>query len=175
MMHVAEVVAQGYRYPTETAAEALGAAIEAGAHGAVEKHMGKFLKEVNKLSLGQWEELHTSTLDLSPQFIPYVGHVVWGENYRRGEFMADLKGAMRGVGVDLGGELPDHIEPILRYLAASSEPLTDLTEALPGAVATMRETLATASRKNPYRHLLAATEVLTADLAPVTITGRGAK
>ena len=40
-----------------------------------------------------------------------LGHVVWGENYRRGAFMADLNAAMREAGVALHGELPDHLQP----------------------------------------------------------------
>lgn len=171
-MHAAEAVALGYRYPSPSAAHELSAAISDALHGVVQNHMRKFLDAVSALTLGQWEELHTSTLDLSPQFVPYVGHVVWGENYRRGEFMADLKRAMTDAGVDLGGELPDHIEPVLRYLAAVDEPLADLIEVLPSAVATMEQTLAQASDTNPYRHLLDATSALTADLRPLTIGTR---
>jgi nitrate reductase delta subunit len=105
-------------------------------------------------------------------FVPYVGHVAWGENYRRGEFMADLVGEMRNADVPLGGELPDHIAPLLRYLARTDEPFEDLVEVLPGAAATMQETLKEASARNPYLHLLAATVAYCADLRPLTI-GRG--
>jgi nitrate reductase delta subunit len=167
-MHAAEVVALAYHYPTPTALAELVAAVNT-LDGGAERSMGRFVAEVSSFTLGEWEECHTATLDLSPHFIPYVGHVSWGENYRRGEFMADLKGAMREAEVDLRGELPDHIEPILRLLAASPNPPEDLIEVLPASVAEMRETLDNASPKNPYRHLLAATAELVGDVEVATI------
>lgn len=170
-MHVAEVVALGYHYPTPSSAAELSAAIDANLHGGSERDMRRFHGAVSSLSLGEWEELHTVTLDLSPLFVPYIGHVVWGENYRRGEFMADLKGAMAGAGVGLGGELPDHIEPVLRYLAATPEPLPDLLDALPGAVDSMCDTLRKAAPDNPYRHLLAATASFAGDIRPPLTRG----
>ena len=168
-MHIAEVLAMAYRYPTPTAASNLAAAVDTLPQGAVRRHMSRFLTEIEGLSLGAWEELHTSTLDLSPQFVPYVGHVAWGENYRRGEFMADLNGSLREAGVDLLGELPDHIEPLLRYVATAESPQADLIEVLPSAVQTMEETLKSASPDNIYRHLLSATATFVADLRPLTI------
>lgn len=170
-MHVAEVIALGYRYPAPGAAQELGARVDAHTHGVVKRHLAQFVGAVEALTLGAWEELHTATLDLSPLFVPYVGHVVWGENYRRGEFMAELSGAMTAAGIDRGGELPDHIAPILRYLAAVDDPMADLVEVLPGAVDTMYRTLIEAAPSNPYRHLLAATVDYSADLRPVTIGG----
>jgi nitrate reductase delta subunit len=173
VMQAGEVIAQGYRYPGPSSATELSAAIESTLHGGIEREMRRFLDGVGALALGEWEELHTTTLDLSPLFVPYVGHVVWGENYRRGEFMADLKGAMADAGIDLagdcGGELPDHIEPVLRYLAATDEPLADLLEVLPDAVSSMRATLRKASPDNPYCHLLAATDVFASDVPPVLV------
>jgi len=166
-----EVVALGYRYPSPSAAADLTAAIEGESHAEVKRHMRRFADEVGALSLGEWEELHTATLDLNAPFVPYVGHVEWGDNYRRGEFMADLKRSMGDVGVELGGELPDHIEPILRYLAATDTPLDDLVEVLPGTVTTMAHTLESAAPDNPYCHLMAATVVVAAN-RPVTIGGR---
>ena len=170
-MHAAEVVALGYRYPSPTAAAELTAAVAGEHHHDVKRHMQHFVDAVSELSLGEWEELHSATLDLSAPFVPYVGHVVWGENYRRGEFMADLVRAMAAAEVDLAGELPDHIEPVLRYLAATDTPLADLAEVLPGAVTEMEQTLKRAAPKNPYTHLLAATVVVAAN-RPVTIGGR---
>ncbi len=156
-MHAAEVIAMGYRYPTPGAIDQLTEAIESSTEGGVRRHLTEFVAQLGELSIGEWEELHTATLDLSPLFIPYVGHVEWGENYRRGEFMSDLNAAMNDAGVDLDGELPDHVAPVLRYLIVTAEPLPDLVEVLPGAVDTMVKTLANASSNNPYRHLLAAT------------------
>lgn len=171
-MHAAEVVALGYRYPGPDSAAALEAAVGKWLHGPIARHMERFVGEISALSVGEWEELHTATLDLSPQFVPYVGHVAWGENYRRGAFMAELNGAMRDANVELFGELPDHIEPVLRYLGSGAELVSDLVDALPSAVATMQQTLRKAAPKNPYNHLLAATVDLAADLRPVSIGTR---
>lgn len=168
-MNAAVVVALGYQYPGPTSAEDLSAAVDTLAGGVVAQHMRRFAEEVAELDGGHWEELHTATIDLSPQFVPYIGHVVWGDSYRRGAFMANLKGAMDRAGVELGGELPDHIEPVLRYLAAEPDPLGELTEVLPSAVRTMKDTLTKASPRNPYVHLLAATVELAVDLRPLKV------
>jgi len=170
-METSELVALGFRYPTPTAADDLSRVIEAETNTEVQRHMRRFVEAVGSLPLGEWEELHTETLDLDPKFVPYVGHVAWGENYRRGAFMADLVAAMTAAEVDLGGELPDHIEPILRYLAATDEPLDDLVEVLPGVIAEMTGVLKTAAPDSPYCHLLAAT-LACAGNRPVTIGGR---
>ncbi len=168
-MHPASVVASGYLYPSPDSLSTLEGVVESLPRSLAQKALADFIDEVGRLELGEWEELHTRTLDLSPAFVPYVGHVTWGENYRRGEFMADLKGDMRRNGIELNGELPDHIEPILRYVAAAPEPLSDLLDVLVGAVTQMQSTLASADKKNPYRHLLAATLAVVEDLKPVVI------
>lgn len=170
--HPAKAVARCFRYPEPTSLDVLQAAIDELPTGSVERHLRKFVGEVSTLELGRWEELHTATLDLSPQFVPYVGHVAWGENYRRGAFMAELKVAMAAASVDLGGELPDHIEPILRYVAVAESPIADLVEVMPSAVRTMKETLHAAAPKDPYRHVLAAVEDVAADFRPLTIGTR---
>ena len=82
-----------------------------------------------------------------------------------------IRSIMAEAGVDLHGDLPDHIEPVLRYLAATETPLRDLLDVLPGAVATMNQTLKRAAPDNPYCHLLAATLACAAN-RPVAIGGR---
>ena len=104
-----EFVAMGYSYPRPGSAERLAAALATQKRGEVARHMRHLVDAVTPLSLGEWEELHTATLDLSAPFVPYVGHVEWGENYRRGAFMAELQAAMNAERIDLDGELPDHI------------------------------------------------------------------
>jgi nitrate reductase delta subunit len=151
-----DAVLLGLGYPHPQALERLQTSTRDLAAGEIRRQMEDFVADVSRLELGEWEELHTRTLDLSPLFVPYVGHVVWGESYRRGAFMADLQRAQLDAGVDQQGELPDHLAPILAYLAAVDQPLDDLVEVLPGAVTTMRRELAKSDPDNPYRHVLAA-------------------
>lgn len=143
-------------YPGPGSLEALESAVDRLPAGSARSGIEAFLAEVSQLDLGQWEELHTETLDLSPRFVPYVGHVVWGESYRRGAFMADLQRAQIEVGVDQRGELPDHLVPVLGYLAAVEEPLEELADVLPQALAAMRRELKRSDADNPYRHVLEA-------------------
>lgn len=146
----------GLSYPGPDTLVRLRQAIEDLAPGRVVAELEHFVDAVSELTTGEWEELHTRTLDLSPLFVPYVGHVAWGESYRRGAFMAELQRAELDADVDQRGELPDHIVPILEYLDRVGQPLTELVEVLPGAIATMRRDLHKTEPDNPYRHLLAA-------------------
>lgn len=156
MINELDTVALGFDYPGTQSLDRLRGCLSNLPVGATRTAMERFVETVARLDLGEWEELHTSTLDLSPAFVPYVGHVVWGESYRRGVFMADLQREQRKAGIDQGGELPDHLQPVLRYLAAVDGPLPDLVEVLPTAIGEMRKELKKAQGHNPYRHLLGA-------------------
>ncbi len=151
-----EVVALALRYPTEERLRTLTIAIEALERGNAEREMRRFAARIDGRPLHEIEETFTTTFDLTPVVAPYVGHLAWGDSYERGSFMAELRGAMRDVGVDPEGELPDHLDPILRYLAATDEPVESLTPVLVPAITKMEKTLKKADSKNPYIHVLQA-------------------
>lgn len=174
-MGAATTIALCFSYPNDERAGELRSAVAELADGKVRSNLERFVGAVEQLPLGEWEELHTRTLDLSPQFVPYVGHVVWGESYKRGAFMAELKRAMVASGVDLDGELPDHLAPILRYLEASRVPHEELVEVLPKAVTAMSKELKKSDATNPYRHVLAAARAQVAIESRVEIGGTHAR
>jgi nitrate reductase delta subunit len=154
------VVAAALRYPTQESMTALLPAAAALPKGGAEREMRKFFKRIEDMPLEQLEVIYTSTFDLNPVVAPYVGHLVWADSYERGSFMAKLQAAMFAVGVDPEGELPDHLDPILRYLAATDEPIRDLKPVLVPAVTKMEKTLKKADSKNPYLHVLIAARIV---------------
>ncbi len=164
MIPAAADLAVAFRYPEPGAAERLTAAVERIPAGSVRRHLQRFADAVTGLPLSRWEELHTDTLDLGPLVTPYVGHVIWADNYQRGAFMAELAAAQAAAGVDPAGELPDHLEPVLRYLAVTETALEELIEVLPRALQLMEQSLRRADADNPYRFVLAACIDLVGDL-----------
>lgn len=160
----ATAVAAAFRYPRPGSLEILSNEVAGIEHGATHRAMENFVVHIRGKSLAEWEELHTDTLDLSPKFIPYVGHAVWGENYRRGAFMADLSRAMSDAGIDRMGELPDHLDPILRYVDEVADPLPDVVEVLPVALMRMSKELRKADKHNPYRHVIDAAQTVAEEL-----------
>lgn len=160
--------ALAFRYPAPGSLGEVETAWRSLPKGGVRRSLLKFLAEIEKLDLSGWEELHTRTLDLAPVFAPYVGYCIWGDSYQRGEFMAAMKVAEDRASVERYGELPDHLEPLCRYLAAVENPSPRLLELLPQALAHMKKTLREAEKTNPYRHVLGALEEAAGDLkAPV--------
>ncbi len=158
-MDTPTTIALALRYPTEDGMAKLQTSTEALPKGGAEKEMRKFISGVDKMDLSRVEEVYTATFDLTPVVAPYVGHLVWADSYERGTFMAELKGAMHAVGVDPEGELPDHLEPILRYLAVAEEPMERLNPVLVPAITKMEKTLKKSDSKNPYVHVLAAARI----------------
>ncbi len=120
------------------------------------KALTKFVKLLKELSLSEQEELYTRTLDLSPLTAPYVGYHIWGESYKRGEFMANLNSEMKKYEVELDGELPDHLLPILRYLHVCPTPMPELMEVLDQSLNLMKKSLKKSEDDNPYLYLFEA-------------------
>lgn len=96
-----------------------------------------FLADLEKIPLGQLEELYTGAFDLdtlsdiNATCYPYVGHHLLGETYKRSTFMVELRERYEAHGFEVdGGELPDHIVVILRFLASC--PDSELAEELVG-------------------------------------------
>ena len=149
-------IANAFRYPAPGRLKTLRTSLSDIPKGAVKDACSTFLAGIEKLSLNQWEELYTRTLDLNPQTAPYVGFQTWGENYQRGKFMANLNQVFQPLAINLDGELPDHIVPILRYLEVSPRPIQELVEILEPSITRIAGVLRKADPYNPYLDLFEA-------------------
>ncbi len=147
------VFAESMRYPSPDRLPALKQAMPQ-VTGDARKGYAAFFKAIQELSCSEWEELYTRTWDLNPLAAPYVGYQAWGDNYPRGRFLASLNRALLEAAVDSDGELPDHLIPVLRYLAAVTEPLPELLEIFPAALERIISAVRRSDPANPYIHLL---------------------
>ena len=118
-------------------------------------HLMAFRNAIAQMNLGQLQEIYTNAFDLRPECTPNLGYHLFGDDGRRGLFLAELKGRMEARGVPLGIELPDHIALILEYLDLVEEERPPVIEdCLLPAVSRMIEVLE--GNENPYEHVLRA-------------------
>lgn len=158
------LLAEAFRYPVPGHREALEKAAQLLPAGKEKALIGAFLDHIRRISLGAWEELHTRTLDLNPPAAPYIGFQTWGESYQRGEFLSKMNAVLMQAGIDLDGELPDHLTPVFRYLALIQDPLPELTEVIAPALQRMAAALRGADASNPYLDVFEAAQVLVKQL-----------
>ncbi len=157
MKALLQTLALAYQYPRPGSTKALWDELQDLPRSRAKDLLERFLKAISELKLAEREELYTRTLELTPLTAPYVGYAVYGEDYRRGRFMAELNAEYAALGVETAGEIPDHLIPILRYLAVATKPLPELLQLLEPALQQMIHTLKTLEPKNPYLLLLEAT------------------
>ena len=114
--------------------------------------LSEFHDEVGRVSLEGMQELYTTTFDLNPVATLEVGWHLWGEQYERGRFLADLRARQDALGIDAGTELPDHLPVLLEMLEREfdSELATQVLTALEKIEKPLGE------QGNPYRHVIAA-------------------
>ena len=77
---------------------------------------GPFFAALEAIDDGRLEELYTSTFEVQGICCLNVGYAVFGEDYKRGQYMAEIKVLCRDLGIPCGTELPDHLPNILRLI-----------------------------------------------------------
>jgi nitrate reductase assembly molybdenum cofactor insertion protein NarJ len=112
------------------------------------------------------QELYTTTFDLNPVATLEAGWHLWGEQYERGRFLADLRERQEAMGLGSGSELPDHLTVLLPMLAVTRDP--KLAACVAAALAKIQAPLD--EQGNPYRHVIRA-----ASAAVAALNGRKAE
>ncbi len=85
------------------------------------QYLKSFSIEAKKLSVSNLEELYTRTFDIQGRACLDVGYLLFGEDYKRGEFLVNIKGLAREHHIETGVELPDHLTNILKLLSKIDE------------------------------------------------------
>ena len=115
----------------------------------------KFIAAVGQLSLFDLQELYTRTFDLNPVCALEIGYHLFGENYKRGEFLAHLRETEMPFGLGQEHQLPDYLPVLLRLLTKLGE--EELRASLIGeCLIPGLDKMITSLKdgENPYRHLL---------------------
>ena len=123
--------------------------------------LAEFRSVVDPLTLADLQELYTRTFDLNPVCALEIGYHLFGENYKRGEFLANLRRTEEPFDLGQEHQLPDYLPVLLRLLTRlDDEELRAalISECMVPAVSKMLKALG--DSENPYRHLLAAIDVL---------------
>jgi nitrate reductase molybdenum cofactor assembly chaperone NarJ/NarW len=147
----------------------------AGEHPEASELIAKFQAEQSRMSLGQLQELYTSTFDMRPDCTPNLGYHLFGDDGRRNVFMAQLKERMEAHHVEMDSELPDHLSLVLRLLEkqkSGDETQVLVEDCLVPAISRMLEALGQVGDSNPYEDVLRALLLLLrkqsgAETAPV--------
>jgi nitrate reductase delta subunit len=116
-----------------------------------------FASETKRLSLSDLQELYTRTFDLSPVCALDIGYHLFGENYKRGVFLANLRETEAPFDLGQEHQLPDYLPVLLRLLTKlDDEELRSalIVDCMIPALEKMLKTLS--EGENPYRHLIAA-------------------
>ena len=116
-----------------------------------------FREAVASLSLSDLQELYTRTFDLNPVCALEIGYHLFGENYKRGEFLANLRQTEAPFQLGQEKQLPDYLPVLLRLITQlQDEELLNalIAECLVPAVGKMIK--AVNGDQNPYRYLLEA-------------------
>lgn len=87
-----------------------------------------FADHINEKPLSFQQEYYISTFDVQAMCFLDIGYVLFGEDYKRGVFLVNIKKEQIKAGNDCGSELPDHLPNILTLLPKIQD--ADLAEEL---------------------------------------------
>ncbi|MEW6213507.1 MAG: hypothetical protein AB1631_34750, partial [Acidobacteriota bacterium] len=127
----------------------------------------RFYRSIAPFTLSGLQELYTQTFDLNPVCTLEIGYHLFGENYKRGELLANLRETESPYSIGQQNQLPDYLPVLLRLIVRLAD--TELRRSLISdcmlpALAKMDEEMSKGA--NPYGDLLKAVRGALAAEAP---------
>lgn len=115
--------------------------------------------------MAEVEETYTRTFDMNPSASLEIGWHLFGETYKRGAFLSNLRPRLREFGIKEGSNLPDHLATLLRLLGKlpHEEALGLTRDCILPALEKLRPKVESAA---PYGYLMEALELMLKMLAP---------
>ena len=117
------IIANLFRYPTEKlmddALETISVLSDKNPEQA--EVVKSFIEDFSSLTLHQKQEYYIKTFDIQAVCFLDVGYVLYGEDYKRGDFLVQMKEEQRNANNDCGVELSDHLPNVLTLLSKTRE------------------------------------------------------
>jgi len=110
----------------------------------------EFAEFITSSSLAEIQEVYVETFDLQPIIIPYISHHIFGESYRKGEYMVRLNEIYRQNSfVPSVNELPDHIAVVSEFLSILRENRNEFISTVMSGIKKMVENIE--EKNTPYK------------------------
>lgn len=84
-------------------------------------YVDAFKQHLSSMSVDSQKEYYINTFDVQALCYLDIGYVLFGEDYKRGEFLVSLKDEYRKADLDWGTELPDHLPNVLSLMYTSND------------------------------------------------------
>lgn len=92
----------------------------------IDSPLERFAGFVDARTLAGLQEEYVATFDFNPAAALYLGHHLFGDNRKKGEYMVRLKQEFRRHGfIPSGNELPDYLPHLLGFLACLARKAED--------------------------------------------------
>ncbi len=86
-----------------------------------ENTVSPFREWIENANMAEIEENFTKTFHIQAVCYLDLGYVIFGEDYKRGVFLANMKAEQEQYGIDLQNELADHIGNVLKLLSVHQD------------------------------------------------------
>ncbi|MBD81468.1 MAG: hypothetical protein CL840_21295 [Crocinitomicaceae bacterium] len=107
-----------FKYPEEGYKEEVNKAWEflRNHYPHAAKELDPFIELVHRKELFEIEEIFSKTFHIQAICFLDLGYVLFGEDYKRGAFLVQMKNEQRKVNHDCGDELPDNLPHVLALM-----------------------------------------------------------
>ena len=119
-------------------------------------HFANFCVKTRGMSLIELQELYAQSFDLNPNCALEIGYHLFGEDYKRGAFLANLRETQGDLELGREQQLPDYLPVLLRLLVRLED--DELRGSLAGhcMVPGIRKIIGAFKQENPFVDLLKA-------------------
>lgn len=144
------------RYPdADTPKLAAAVADEAMKTGhPCQEYLEAFALVAGTSSQEEMAEIYTRSFDLNPDCVLEIGWHLFGETYRRGQFLAMMRHHLNENGIEEGRDLPDYLPNLLNLvMKLETQDAIDLVD---DCILPAMEKIQSAMKDGAYAHLLQA-------------------